>query len=258
MIYETIRVEEKFGGQISEIRLNTPPANILSEKMIREISHRLDEELKTPQRKLIVFAGEGKHFSFGASVEEHLPERVNDMLPAFNQLALKMIEFPVPTLARVSGLCLGGAFELALCCSLVYADESAQFGVPEIQLGVFPPVAAAILPYGSASGLLTEMILTGEKLPARRLYDRGLINRVVEVGKLDSELLAFIEKQILPKSAASLKIACQATRVAMTEGFNKSIETLEKLYLNELMKTQDAVEGIRAFVQKRAPVWRNE
>lgn len=257
MAYEFIRVDESHGGQVSQIRLSAPPGNILSAKMIGEISDRLAEERAVAHRKLIVFSGEGKHFSFGASVEEHLPEKVGEMLPAFHRLMTTLVGSEVPTLARVTGMCLGGAFELALCCNFVHADETAQFAVPEIQLGVFPPVAAALVPLTGASTFLSEMILTGEKFPARRLYEAGLINRVVPAGSLDAEVSAFIEKHIVPKSASSLRMACRATRLTATPDFKRNLGALEKAYLIDLMNTKDAVEGIRAFVEKRPPSWTN-
>ena len=257
MTYETIRLEEKHNGQVLEIFLNVPPANILSEKMIREIEQQIVEETKNQNRKLIVFSGTGAHFSYGASVEEHLPGKVESMLPTFHRLMVKIVECPVPTLAKVTGLCLGGAFELALCCSFIFADERAKFGVPEIQLGVFPPIAAAILPALCSSTLLNEMILTGDRFEARYLCDRGVINRACETQRLDTEVATFTEKHILPKSASSLRIAHQAARMSVVNGFKEKVQALEDLYLGKLMRTADAQEGLKAFVEKRQAKWQN-
>lgn len=260
MTYKHIIVEERFSGQVTEIRLASPPANILSSAMMGEIREQLQKDRKTAgtvSKKLIIFTGEGAHFSFGASVEEHTADKVGAMLPAFHQMIGEIIDCPVPTLARVSGLCLGGGFELALACTFGFAEDGAKFAVPEIQLGVFPPVAAALLPALAGGTFASRMILTGEKLPARELLSASLLTQVTEQGKLDATITAFIEQQILPKSASSLKIAHQASRMVVSDIYRTAISRLEKLYLGELMSTKDAIEGINSFMEKRAPKWVN-
>lgn len=255
MGYETIQVGTKFDGQVGEASLAAPPANILTAKMMAELAAWLAAEARERRRKLLVVSGQGKHFSYGASVEEHLPERVGTMLPAFHRLIDDTLACPVPVLARVSGLCLGGGFELALACGLLFADETAKFGVPEIQLGVFPPVAAALLPSRCGGALATRLILTGEKVAARELLAAGLVSLVAPEGRLDADLSAFVERQILPTSASSIRLAHRAAKMEVLERYRALIPRLESLYLGELMATRDAAEGIRAFVEKRAPSW---
>ncbi len=257
MTYETIRVEEKYGGSVTEITLNTPPANVLSAKMMEEIKTQLEIEQKNPHKKLIVFGGEGKHFCFGASVEEHQPGQVDNMLPGFHDLMGRLIECKVPILAKATGMCLGGGFEFVLACTFVFCDESAKFGVPEITLGVFPPVAAVLLPFKCGDQLASQIILTGANFTARDLEKHGFVNQVVEKGEVDEAVSAFIEEQILPKSASSLRIACQASSMLLADTYREYIGKLEKLYLKELMSTEDAVEGIAAFIEKRKPNWQD-
>ena len=258
MAYELIKVEEKYNGAVTEITLGPPPANILSAKMMEEISAQLVEDEKNQHKKLIIFTGEGKHFCFGASVEEHKPEFVNGMLPGFHTFIGSIINCKVPTLAKVSGLCLGGGFELVLACTFIFADESAKFAVPEIQLAVFPPVASILLPAKGCDLLGAQMVLTGNQVKAGKLYEQGLVNEVVEKEQLDNTVNTFLEKQILPKSASSIQIAHKGSRMFLSQQYENSIGKLEKLYLEDLMSTKDAVEGINAFLEKRVPKWLDE
>ncbi len=258
MAYEYIKVEEKNDGAVTEITLCPAPANILSEKMMQEISQQLSEDQKNPHKKLIIFSGEGKHFSFGASVEEHKPERVGDMLPGFHKFIGELINCDIPTMAKVSGLCLGGSFELVLACTFVFVDDSAKFGVPEIQLGVFPPVASVLLPIKCSEVLSSEMVLTGGQFSAEKLYKHGLVNTMVEKEKLDETVEEFFQKQFLPKSASSIRLAHRGCRMVIAEQYKNFIEKLESLYLKDLMATNDAVEGINSFLEKRQPEWQDK
>lgn len=253
--YETIRITDSHEGQVAELLLAAPPANILSAKMMGEISRALEEQTAIARRKLLVVRGEGKHFSFGASVEEHAPAVVRDMLPGFHAMIGKLLECPVPTLARVSGQCLGGGFELAMACSLLWADETAKFAVPEIQLGVFPPVAACLLPIICGSTRATETVLLGERASAMELRATGVVSRVIESGGWDAALGELLEKQVLPKSASSLRYAHRAARASLARRYREEIGGLEKLYLDQLMATRDAVEGIQSFIEKRPARW---
>lgn len=255
MSYKLIKVNEKSGGEVTEIALGPPPANILSSAMMEEISTRIREDEKNPGKKLLVFTGEGKHFSFGASVEEHKAGNVDDMLPKFHKFISDVISCPIPTLAAVTGLCLGGAFELVLACDFLFAEEGAKFAVPEIQLGVFPPVASVLLPF--KCGIASEIIMTGEQFTAERLHGLGLVNSVSERGKIGERISAFIENQIHPKSASSLRITKSAASMVLAEQYKRFIGRLESLYLKDLMSTADAVEGIEAFLEKRQPEWKN-
>lgn len=258
MGYKHIKVAETNGGEVSEITLGPPPANILSAGMMEEISGRLREDQKDRRKKLITFTGEGKHFCFGASVEEHAPEKVGDMLPKFHSLIGEVINCAVPTLAKVSGQCLGGGFELVLACDFIFAAGGAKFGLPEIQLGVFPPPACVLVPYKCGGAVASQMILTGDRLTAEHLQGLGLVNRVAEPEQLDEVVSAFFQEQIHPKSASSLRVAKSAAGMMLRERYKTFIGNLENLYLKDLMATADAVEGIQAFLEKRPPQWRNE
>lgn len=258
MTYSLIKTTELYNGQVTEIGLGPAPANIISARMMDELSAEMEKVVGAPHKKLVIFTGTGKHFSFGASVEEHTADKVGAMLPKFHKLIGTLLECPVPTLAKVRGLCLGGAFELALASALLFCEEGAALGVPEIQLGVFPPVASILLPYKTGFALAAQMILTGEKIPATELRRLGLVNEVAEAGKLEEAVQAFVEKHVLPKSAVALRLANQATQFSLVKHFRAHIQEVERLYLDRLMSTSDAVEGIQAFLEKRPPKWKDE
>ncbi len=256
MSQDRLRIDETNDGAVVELTIGPAPANILSMKTCDALDKTIDRLARsTPRTKLIVIRGDGKHFSFGASIEEHQADQVGEMLPRFHGLIRRILACPIPTLARVSGQCLGGGFELALACSLVFADENARLGVPEIKLGVFPPPAAILLPHRVPEAIANEIVLTGESFDARTLHARGVVNKIADEGQLDRLVQAFIDEQILPKSASSLRLAMRALRTPLLRHWSAEIATAERLYLDELMHTPDANEGIAAFIEKRSPRW---
>ena len=258
MTYSLIKANELYSGQVTEIVLGPAPGNILSARMMDEILVEMENVVGAPHSKLMIFTGTGKHFSFGASVEEHTADKVGTMLPKFHKLIGALLECPVPALAKVRGVCLGGAFELALACPFLFCEEGAALGVPEIQLGVFPPAASILLPFKLGFALAAQMILSGEKVPAAELKGVGLVNEVAAAGKLDEAVQAFVEKHVLPKSAASLRLANQASHSILIKYYRAHIQEVERLYLDRLMSTADAVEGIQAFLEKRPAKWKDE
>lgn len=261
MSYESIGVERLHDGQVTEITIGPGPANIVTGKVIGELTTEIErhdaESSDYGSTKLIVIAGEGKHFSYGASVEEHKPELIRKMLPGFHRLIGAMLECGVPTLAKVSGLCLGGGFEVAMACSMIFCDETAKFSVPEIQLGVFPPVASVLLPRLIAGTEANFLMLTGGNCSGADAHRLGLVNKLTGAGALDEAVSKFIEKHILPKSASSLRIACRAARADILQHYRANIGAAEVLYLDKLMSTADAAEGIESFLAKRPPKWKN-
>lgn len=180
------------------------------------------------------------------------------MLPRFHALIRQILACDVPTLAKVSGLCLGGGFEISLACGLLFCSTESELGVPEMSLGVFPPAASVLLPCKLGDSSTCEIILTGRRYTAEELFRRGAVNGISEARLFDAAVGEFIEKHILPKSASSLRIACRASRAAIRRSFDAHIAAAEHLYLEALMSTKDAVEGIEAFLEKRTPRWTDE
>ncbi|VAV91584.1 Enoyl-CoA hydratase [hydrothermal vent metagenome] len=257
MTYQTLNIEEEYNGQVAVITLNDPPANILTAAMMAEIRTFLKDDASNQDRKMLIFKGAGDHFCFGASVEEHTAEQVDNMLPGFHMMIGDILAHPVPTLAQVSGFCLGGGFELAIACGLIFAGEKSKYAVPEIQLGVFPPVAAALLPFLANGVTASHMLLTGAKLSAKQMKDCGIVNEVIPLAELDQYITDYVEKNILPRSASSLRFANRAVRMSVNSLYRQHICDLERLYLDELMKSHDANEGINAFLAKRPAEWKN-
>ena len=209
--------------------------------------------------KAIILMGDGKHFSFGASVEEHQREQAAGMIHDFHQLILQVAEISIPVIAVVSGYCLGGALELALAANVIFADETAFFGQPEINLGVFPPPASLLLPLKLGYAWAEAMLVTGENVSAPRAYELGLVNQLfpnMEALRVGTD--EWIKNNLLPKSARSLRLAIQAERSQLLDTLRTHLPRLERLYVDELMTTHDANEGIAAFLEKRKPNWKNQ
>jgi cyclohexa-1,5-dienecarbonyl-CoA hydratase len=256
MSRSAIRCVAEHGGQVERIVLSRPKANVLDLEMISEIRRRLAElDAERGNLKLLVFEGEGAHFSFGASVAEHLPEKVGVLLPSFHHLFWDLEALGVPTAAVVRGQCLGGGFELVLWCGLVFCDATARFGVPETKLGVFPPMASIALPWRLTGARSTQLILSGETVDGAAAAKRGLADACVE--DPEAELERWFREHLEPKSAVALRSAWRASRRLLADSLKNDLQSLEKLYLQDLMSHHDPVEGIRAFVERREPVWRN-
>ena len=239
------------------LALDRPPGNILTMGMCDALQGALATASEDPDTKLVSIEGAGAHFSYGASVEEHAPDRVGEMLPAFDQLIRALLDAPCATAAVVRGRCLGGGFEVALACDLVFASDHSKLGVPEITLGVFPPAAAALLPLRVGTPRASRAILSGEALPAAWWHEAGLITQLAPTEAIDEAVRGWYERFFAPRSAVALRHASVAARSVLRDQAIATLATLEHQYLDELMQTTDAAEGCAAFLEKRPPVWRN-
>jgi len=258
MKMEKLKIEYSHEGAVANIILNDGKGNVLDNIMMLEILDLFDQFKENKDIKLITFQGEGKHFSFGASVPEHTKEFAEIMIKTFHKIFFEIIDLGIPTLAKISGQCLGGGMELALVCNFMFADKTAVLAQPEIILGVFPPPASIMLPLKIGNARAEEILLTGRNIYAEEGKSIGLLNRVFET---KDELIAgtaeWITKNIIPKSASSLKYAVKASRATFNYIMSIKLLYLEELYLRHLMKTKDANEGINSFLEKRKPVWEN-
>ena len=243
---------------IARIILTDGKGNILDHIMMEELQIILDEFKNRPEIKLITFEGGGKHFSFGASVEEHKKEFAAAMLRGFHHLFFTLRDLSIPTVAIVSGQCLGGGMELAIMCNFIFADKSAKFGQPEIVLGVFPPPASVILPEKIGLAKAEDLLLTGKTISADEAKSMGLVNEVYSDRiALDLEFEKWVETNIVSKSASSLRYGVKAVRAKFNHVLTNFLPQLENMYVNQLMETHDANEGINSFLEKRKPVWEN-
>ena len=250
-----MRVEDRVG----RVTFARPPLNIFDIAMMSEIDAAVTELMGRREVVAVVFdAVEGSRaFSAGVSVEEHQPETVYQMLESFHAIFRTLEQAAKPALAVVEGAALGGGCELVAGCDIVIAASGAKFGQPEIKLGVFPPVAAVLLPRVVGERRAREMILTGEIFDAQEALRTGLVSHVVEAGQLESKLQEVLSK-LRELSAPALEMARRALDAARGRPFLEALERTEDIYLNELMKTEDAHEGVQAFMEKRKPDWRNK
>ena len=254
-----ISAQSLHDGQVLRLELDAPPGNILDGEMMAEIDEELKAARNKPDLKLLQFLGAGDHFSFGASVEEHRKENAARMLEQFHGLFETLMDLALPTAGLLSGQCLGGGFELALFCQFLFADRSAKGGQPEIRLGVFAPPASLLLPLRIGQSRADELLLTGRSASADELQSIGLVHHVYETrDEMLSGVDEWVQKNILPKSASSLRFAVKAARCQFHKVLRKSLGELALLYNEELMETHDANEGIQSFLEKRKPQWKNQ
>jgi cyclohexa-1,5-dienecarbonyl-CoA hydratase len=254
--YQNIRfsIEDRV-GRISFAR---PPLNIFNIEMMREIYAAINECASMRDMVAIVFeaAPGSRAFSAGVAVEEHVEETIYQMLDSFHGIFRALEQAGKPTVALVDGAALGGGCELVAGCDIVIATERARFGQPEIKLGLFPPVAAVLLPRIVGDKRARELILTGELIDATEALRLGLVNTVVAHAELEQKVLDLLVK-LRELSAPALEATKRAMDLARGRKFEDALTAVEDLYLNELMKTEDAHEGIKAFMEKRKPSWKN-
>lgn len=254
MGFQHIKLEKKHG--LAVLTLCREPLNVLNIAMMKEINAALDS-LKDETLKALLFRARGKAFCAGVDVGEHLGERVKEMIEVFHGMFRRLDGLGVVSVASLQGAALGGGCELALFCDMVVASEKAKLGQPEIQVGVFPPIAALVLPRQMGYKKAMELILTGEEITAQQALELGLVNKVVPPEQLE-EATNELTGKLLKLSAPVLKLTKKAVLKGLLDDQKKGLAVIEDIYLNELMKTQDADEGLRAFLEKRAPVWRDE
>jgi len=242
-------------GRLLRLRLAQPKANIVDAAMIAALAAALEKHRTDDGLTAALLDAEGPHFSFGASVEEHLPQNCAAMLASLHALIVKMLEWPAPILVAVRGQCLGGGLELALAGSRIFAAPDAQFGQPEIKLAVFAPAASCLLAYRVNQQTAEDLLFSGRALKAAEAQTLGLVAEVADDPA--AAALAYFDAQLADKSAAALGYALRAARGAMLPEVKRRLAEVEKLYLEGLMKTHDANEGLAAFLEKRAPKWQN-
>ena len=239
------------------ITLADPPLNILDIAMLEELRDPLGR-IRPDRHALIIDAKGEKAFSAGASVQDHLAETVAIMLHNFHDCFRSLARLDIVTVTMVRGAALGGGCELAMACDFVLASDRATFGQPEINLGVFPPVAAYQLSRLTAPRKGLELLLTGDALDAAAAERLGLVNAVFPLAEFDARAEQWLQR-IFRQSASSLRFAKRAFRLAQSTDqsadFDERLTKVERLYLEELMKTSDANEGLAAFMEKRKPAW---
>jgi cyclohexa-1,5-dienecarbonyl-CoA hydratase len=248
-----VKVWREADGRLLRLRLSRPKANIVDAAMIAALDGALVEHLATRELGAALLDAEGPHFSFGASVEEHLPDRCAALLQGFHRLVLRLVDAPVPVLVAVRGQCLGGGLELALAGHLVFVAPDAALGQPEIKLGVFAPAASCLLPELIGQQRAADLLLSGRSISGDEAVAMGMAHQAAR--DPERAALGYFKEHLRPKSASSMRHAVKAARLDFAARVRAKLIAVERIYLDELMQTHDAVEGLDAFMAKRVPQW---
>lgn len=248
-----IKVWLEAGGRLLRLRLARPKANLIDAAMIAALDAALAQHLPEPTLSGVLLDAEGTNFSFGASVEEHLPRQCATMLASLHGLIGRMLESPVPLLVAVHGRCLGGGLEVALAGHLLFVSPSAELGQPEMKLGVFAPAASCLLPALVGPQHALDLLISGRSISGNEAVSLGIAAAAADAP--ENAALSYFNEHLQPKSARSLRYAVQSARFDYVDRVRTKLATLERLYLEELMQTHDAVEGLTAFIEKRPALW---
>ncbi|WP_275099805.1 cyclohexa-1,5-dienecarbonyl-CoA hydratase [Sedimenticola hydrogenitrophicus] len=240
-------------GALLRLRLNRPKANIVDAAMIGALQSAFEQYAGQAALRAVLLDAEGPHFSFGASVEEHLPGSCAEMLRSLHRLIETMLDFPLPILVAIQGQCLGGGLEVAAAGSQLFAASDARLGQPEIQLAVFAPAASCLLPERIGQAQAEDLLFSGRSVNSDEALRMGLVNQVA--ADPQAAAIAYFDKFLAPHSASSLRFAVQAVRSDMVARIKAKLASVEALYLDGLMASHDAVEGLNAFIEKRPAKW---
>ncbi len=242
---------------VAHVTLANPPVNVMTAAMMDQISAAVDRVEADPEIKAVAFTAGGKAFCAGADVGEHRPEHVRGMIASFGRMFRALDGLPVPVVMAVDGAALGGGFELVLMADVLLATEAATFGQPEIRLGFFAPVGVAELPALLGRARAMEMTCTGRTYTAARMRDWGLVSRVVPGRKELDAALAEVLKELRKASAHVMRLNVRTLKRSRGKTFAEALAAAEETFLEELMTSEDPLEGIASFYEKRKPAWRN-
>jgi len=247
-------VRAEIGDGVAQLTIDHPPVNVLTRALLGELREHLTALADDSSLRVLLLTASGMHFSAGADVVEHLPPAHRELIPEFVGTIRALWDFPLPVIAGVQGKCLGGGFELVQPADIVIAGRSASFGQPEIALGVFPPAACAILPRLCGPARAAQLVLQGDPLSADEALVAGLVSEVVGDDAVEPAARAAAGR-IARHSAAALRVTKRALRAAGEAATTDALARAERIYLEDLMRTRDAIEGLDAFVAKRPPTW---
>jgi cyclohexa-1,5-dienecarbonyl-CoA hydratase len=241
-------------GRVMRVVLDRPPLNVIDLAAAHELVEALESVRRQPALSAVVLAARGSAFCAGVDVRDHLPDRGAEMIRTFDRACALLLEIEAPVVAAVQGAALGGGAELALVCDIVLAAESAVFGFPEIKLGVFPPIAVVALSGVVSAQRAAELVLTGRVAPAAEAERMGLANWVIPDAEFQAAVGDLVA-QLAALSPEALRVAKRALRLGRARPDAGAIAAAERIYLEERLEAPDAIEGLNAFIEKRAPDW---
>lgn len=239
---------------VGVLTLRRPPLNILNQALVDDLRAAIDALATDPALRVLVVQAEGPHFSAGADVGEHLPPHERTLIPHFMAALRVLNEFPLPVIAAVRGRCLGGGFEVVQAADLVVAGATATFGQPEILLGVTAPGACALLPGRTAAGTAAALLFTGDPIGAEAAREAGLVHAVVPDDAVQAEAMA-LAARIARHGREAIRLTKRSLRAAAMARDADALHRTEAIYLGDVMRTEDALEGLKAFMEKRRPAW---
>lgn len=242
---------------VARIALNRPKHNVFNIEMMEELTALLAELASDADLKCVVIGAQGPSWCAGVEVADHKPELAPDMIRVFDTLLKQIHALPVPSIAAVNGACLGGGMEVAIACDMVVASKASVFGQPEIKLGFLPPYAAVRLPQLVGPSKAIEICTTGRRYSAEAVYQMGLVAELLDAETFEDGLAKLI-KEIQHCSPLIIRLNKKAVTMHLGMDLDKAMESVGDLFLNQLMKTADTLEGIKSFEEKRRPEWKNQ
>jgi cyclohexa-1,5-dienecarbonyl-CoA hydratase len=244
-------------NQVARITLDRPKHNVLNIEMMKELNLELEKIAADADLKSVVITGEGRSFCAGVEVSDHTPEKVDEMVFVFNRIFELIDLIDIPVIAAVNGACLGGGLEVAIAADIVIASEKAILGQPEVKLGFFPPYAAIRLPELVGTAKAIEICTTGRNYSAAEAQALGFVSKAVAVDKFEETVESYI-KEISHASPLILKLNKRAVKRHIGTNFHQAVQLSSDYFLNTMMKTEDTLEGIKSFEEKRRPDWKNK
>jgi cyclohexa-1,5-dienecarbonyl-CoA hydratase len=243
--------------QVARITLDRPKHNVLNIPMMKELNIELEKIAADDELKCVVITGEGRSFCAGVEVSDHTPEKVDEMVSVFNRIFELTNMIDIPIIAAVNGACLGGGLELAIAADIVIASDKAILGQPEVKLGFFPPYAAIRLPELVGTAKAIEICTTGKSYSAAEAESLGFVSKAVEADKFDETVESYV-KEVCHASPLILKLNKRAVKRHVGANFHQAVQLSSDYFLNTMMKTEDTLEGIKSFEEKRRPDWKNK